>query len=410
MFSASLFPTLFRSLKLGALGLTAMTTAALAADDPQNWDAVRKEAEGQTVYFHAWGGQETINSYIEWVGDRLEDEYDITLKHVKVTDTANVVSQVLAEKSAGKTDDGSVDLVWINGENFASMKRNGLLFGPFAESLPNFKFVDVENKPSTRIDFTVPVEGLEAPWGMAKLNFLYDSARTPSAPKSAAELLEWAKGHPGRLTYASPPDFIGSTFLKQVLSEVTADPTELQKAPTAESYNRVTKPLWDYLDQLHPHLWREGRDFAANSTTQLQMFNDGEVDIHMSFSPFAAAAFIESGEAPETTRSFVFRDGTIGNTHFVAIPFNAAHKAAAMVTANFLMSPEAQARKHNPQYWGDPTVLDTTRLPDADKAAFAAIDLGAATLSPEELGPTLLEPHPDWILQLEQEWQIRYGQ
>ena len=251
------------------------------------------------------------------------------------------------------------------------------------------------------MDFTVPVEGLEAPWGMAKLNFLHDLARTPEVPLSAAELLEYAQKNPGRLTYASPPDFIGSTFLKQILSEVTPDPSELQKAPTTDSYNRVVKPLWDYLDRIHPYLWRKGKDFAANSTTQLQMFNDGEVDIHMTFSPFAAAAFIENGEAPETTRSFVFRNGTIGNTHFVAIPFNAAHKAAAMVTANFLISPEAQARKHNPRYWGDPTILDTTRLPEKDKAAFAAIDLGEATLSPEELGSTLLEPHPDWIIQLE---------
>jgi ABC-type uncharacterized transport system YnjBCD substrate-binding protein len=42
---------------------------------------------------------------------------------VKLDDTANAVAKVLAEKAAGKNEGGSVDLIWINGENFASMKR-----------------------------------------------------------------------------------------------------------------------------------------------------------------------------------------------------------------------------------------------------------------------------------------------
>jgi ABC-type uncharacterized transport system YnjBCD substrate-binding protein len=32
------------------------------------------------------------------------------------------------------------------------------------------------------------------------------------------------------------------------------------------------------------------------------------------------------------------------------------------VTANFLLSPEAQARKQDPKVWGDPTVLAMERL------------------------------------------------
>ena len=49
--------------------------------------------------------------------------------------------------------------------------------------------------------------------------------------------------------------------------------------------------------------------------------------------------------------------GTIGNTHFVAIPYNSSAKEGAQVVANFLLSPEAQARKLDPTVWGDPTVL-----------------------------------------------------
>ena len=86
-------------------------------------------------------------------------------------------------------------------------------------------------------------------------------------------------------------------------------------------------------------------------------------------------------------RSFTFPGGTLANTHFVAIPYNAAAKAGALVAADFLLSPEAQARKQDPKVWGDPTVLAVAKLDAADRARFDALDLGIATLKPDELGP-----------------------
>src|SRR5690606_2902706 len=112
------------------------------------------------------------------------------LIEVKLDDTATAVAKVVAEKAAGRDENGTVDLIWINGENFAAMKRQDLLLAPgWAEALPNRKYVDVENKPTILTDFTVPVDGLESPWGMAKLVFFYDSART-----SATELPKDADG------------------------------------------------------------------------------------------------------------------------------------------------------------------------------------------------------------------------
>ncbi|MEO1275020.1 MAG: ABC transporter substrate-binding protein, partial [Pseudomonadota bacterium] len=80
-----------------------------------------------------------------------------------------------------------------------------------------------------------------------------------------------------------------------------------------------------------------------------------------------------------------------------------------MVLANFLMSPEAQAEKQNPEVWGSFTVLDVAALPAEDKARFDALDLGIATLSPAALGAALPEPHPSWMVRIEQDWAERYG-
>ncbi len=402
-----------KRLLLAAAALAVMTLQTFAKDpDPAKWDDVLKEARGETVYFNAWGGAENINAYLQWAGSEIEKRYGVKLVHVKLDDTANAVAKVVAEKAAGRNDSGTVDLIWINGENFASMKRQDLLMSPgWAEKLPNWKYVDADDKPTIRTDFTIPVEGLESPWGMAKLVFFYDSAKSDSAglPKSAKELLEWAKKNPGRFSYPQPPDFIGSSFLKQVLSELVTDRALLQKPVDDASFEEVTKPLFAYLDELNPLLWRGGKAFPQNYPAMKQLLADGEVDIIFAFNPSEASGAIANGELPRTVRSFTFPAGTLANTHFVAIPYNAAAKAGALVLADFLISPEAQARKQDPKVWGDPTVLAVSKLDAEDKARFDALDLGVATLKPDELGPAIDEPHPSWMERLELEWKKRYG-
>ncbi|PLX38126.1 MAG: ABC transporter substrate-binding protein [Hyphomicrobiales bacterium] len=385
-------------------------SAAAADPDPANWDAVLSDARGKMIYWHAWGGEPRINAYIAWVSRSVEVLYGVRITQVKVEDTASVVSQVLAEKTAGKTEGGSVDLVWVNGENFAAMKRQGLLMDKgWADKLPNFAFVDVTGKPTVISDFTVPTDGLEAPWGMAQLVFYHDTARTAEPPRSVAALLEWAKANPGRFSYPQPPDFTGSTFLKQALAELVADPAVLQKPVDEADFDAVTAPLFAWLDELHPHLWRAGRAFPQNAAALRRLLADGETEIAFSFTQSEASSAIARGELPDTVRSFVFDKGTIGNSHFVAIPFNANSKAAAMVVANFLMSPKAQIEKQKPDVWGDFTVLDPSKLSDDDRAALDAIDLGPATLSPAELGAAIPEPHPSWMTRLEEAWTARYG-
>ena len=395
-------------LALAALLFAVLAPISASAADPADWPEVLRQARGQEVYWNAWGGDERINAYIAWVGDRVRAEYGVTLHHVKLSDTAEAVRTVLAEKTAGRRTGGSIDLVWINGENFKAMKDNGLLFGPFAEQMPNFRLVDVAAKPTTRLDFTVPTDGLEAPWGMARLVFIHDSATLPAPPRSMVALLDHARAHPGRIAYPAPPDYIGTTFLKQALYELAADPSVLLR-PAGENFDAVTAPLWTWLDALRPTLWRGGAIYPKTGPALIRLLDDGEIDLAISFSPAEASAAIAKGRLPATARTFVLDGGTIGNTHFVAIPFNATAREGAMAVANFLLSAEAQAAKQNPEIWGDDTVLGMDRLDPADRAIFTALPRGPATLAPEDLGRALPEPHPSWMTRIEEVWLSRYG-
>ena len=393
---------------LALIAALAAPVAALANPDPADWDAVMAEAQGQTVYWNAWGGSTTTNDFIAWVGERVAEDYGVTLEHVKLTDTADAVTRVLSERQAGEDTDGAIDMIWINGSNFAAMKEADLLFGPFAEQLPNWAVVDSEGK-TVQTDFTVPVEGYEAPWAMAQVVFMYDTADIAEPLGSMDEILAWAQSNPGRFTYPQPPDFLGSTFLKQALVDLLDDTSVLQEPATDETYADVTAPLWDYLDTLTPLLWREGQAYPATGPAQLQLIADGEVDLAISFSPGEATAAIANFQLPDTVRTFVLDKGTIGNASFVAIPYNSGSAAGAMIVANFLMSPEAQARAQDPNILGYGTVLNMDALAADERAAFDALELGIATLSPAELGSVQAEPHPSWMTRIADDWADRYG-
>jgi putative thiamine transport system substrate-binding protein len=376
------------------------------AQSASAWKAIENRARGQTVYFNAWAGSERINAYLQWAGAQVQQRFGVRLEHVKVTDTADVVKRVRGEKAAGKLADGTVDLVWINGENFLAMKREALLFGPFADSLPSFQYVDVVGKPTTRIDFSEPVDGLEAPWGMAQLTFYADSKKVPSPPRSMAALLAFARANPGRVTYPRPPDFHGTTFIKQALVESSTDRAALYKPVTPETLAKAAAPLWTYLDALHPHLWRAGKQFVQNNGAMRQMMNDGELLLGFTFNPNEAANEIAAKRMTESVQSYQFTSGTLGNTHFLAIPFNASAKEGAQVLANFLLSPEAQGRKADITQWGDPTVLAVDRLPPRERERFTAKPAAGQVA---QFAPAIPEPHGSWVDPLEKEWLRRYG-
>ena len=61
------------------------------------------------------------------------------------------------------------------------------------------------------------------------------------------------------------------------------------------------------------------------------MFADGEVVLNMTYDAYTTGIKIADGTYTDTTESFQFDKGTIGNTNFMAIAANSGNKAGAMV-------------------------------------------------------------------------------
>lgn len=375
--------------------------------DDQTWADILAEASGQTVNFYMWGGSDLINNWVTgYVATAVQEQYGITLNLVPVSDATEYINKVLGEKEAGQDSGGSVDLVWVNGENFRTMRQGELLYGNWSQFLPSSAYVNGAD-PSVANDFGFPVDGYESPYGKAQFVMIYDSARVAEPPRTIPALVEWIKANPGQFTYAAPPDFTGSAFVRHICYEAAGGYETLLGEFDQAVFDEAAAACWELLNEIEPFLWREGQTYPESRTRMQDLFANGEVSFDMAYNPAEASSLVENGRYPATTRTFVFDSGTIANTHYVAIPYNSDHKAAAMVVANFLLSPEAQLSKAQPENWGDLPVLDPALLPADLQAEFAAIPRGEATLSTEELSANRLpELQAPWLTAFEQGWEL----
>lgn len=366
------------------------------------WDEIVEAARGTTVTFYGWGGDENRNNWLNTtVADYVKEHYDIALEVVGM-DINDILSKLSGEKQAG-SETGSIDMIWINGENFYSAKDNGLLYGPFTGQLPNMEaYIDLED-PETLNDFCMPIEGYEAPYAKAQMVFFNDSAVTPEAPASAEELLEFCKKYPGKVTYPALPDFTGSAFVRNIIYELCGWEQFQDMEADYDTVKAAIEPALDYLRELNPYLWNEGKTFPESSTTVDAMFADGELVMNMSYGPFSVATGIAEGTYTDTTRTFVFDNGTIGNTNYMAIAFNSPNKAGAMVVINAILSAELQLTQY--EQLRELPVVSADKLSAEEQAAFDAVDLGQGVLSQAELLEHRLPEMPaDLVPVIEEIW------
>ena len=370
---------------LAALALLAACgtpPAAAAAPDPADWDAVLAQARGTTLDWYLYGGDDAINGFVEsYVTPELA-ELGVTLNAVPVTDTGDAVNKVLGEVQAGRTD-GTVDAIWINGENFATGKQAGLWFCGYPAALPNARYVDLAD-PAVATDFGTPVEGCEAAWQQASSALVYDSARLTPADVASLDALEsWARANPGRFTYPAPPDFTGSMVVRTFLYDTGGDPDSLPGPFDEARFAPVAERLTARLQALEPALWRGGATYPTSQDAVEQLYATGEISAYFTYGPGTVGNRVTDGTFPATTREAVPDVGNIGNVSNIAIPVNSPDKAAAMVLANLLQDPRTQLR-----FYADAGVypaIDVARTDPAVQEAFAAVQPSPSVLPLDQL-------------------------
>ena len=395
---------------LTALGLSACSSGSSSTASPtttasssSGFDSVLAEAKGQTVNWYMYGGDETINGFVNgYVATKLK-ALGVTLNQVKITDTVTAVDKVLAEKQAGKTD-GSVDAIWINGENFASGKQADAWYCGYDKGLPNAKYVNFDN-PAVANDFGLPVEGCESVWQQANSALVYDSAKlTADDVKSVSTLFAWAKAHPGQFTYPAPPDFTGSMAVRTFFYDTNGGPADFSGAFDATKYSPAATKLWNRLNELKPSLYKKGATYPAGQPDVEKLYANGEVGAFLTYAPGGVGEQVTKGVYPKTTREAVLDIGNISNYNFLSIPANSPHKAAAQVLQNVLLDPDTQLEFY--KLSGTFPALDLTKLSTEQQAAFAAVSTSESVLPLKDLSAHAQpELTSKYVTSIEKDWK-----
>ncbi|MCX6045476.1 MAG: ABC transporter substrate-binding protein [Chloroflexi bacterium] len=370
-----------------------------------NWDDVLSAAKGTTVNWFMWGGSDTINAHVDTaIGGPLKEQYGITLNRVPVENTADAVNKVLNEKAAGKAHGGSIDLIWINGENFRTLKEANLLYGPFTDLLPNRKFVNWDN-PALAYDFGQKVDGYEAPWASFQWVMEYNTKNVQTPPKTFEALKTWIAQHPGRFTYPAPPNHVGSAFVRQLFYWAAGSPDIFLQEFDQAAYDKVAPQVWDYLNAIKPNLWHAG-DTYPELAAMTDLIANGEIDFNMEYDANRASTYIKSGQYPDSMRTFVFDSGTLANVSYVGIPYNANNPAGALVLANLLASPDYQIALTDPETGlGWMVAIDPTRLSAEEQAQLAKTPRGVATLPSDVLSSHAIpEARASWVKPIDDGW------
>ncbi|MGN6243412.1 MAG: ABC transporter substrate-binding protein [Motilibacteraceae bacterium] len=397
------------ALLLSACGGSGSSAAASKALDPADWSSVLAAAKGQTVNWYMYGGDDNLNGYVNGYVKKKAAEAGVTLNEVKINDTVEAVNKVLGEKQAGKTSGGSVDLIWINGENFATGKQADLWYCGYPQKVPNATYYDFGD-PSLSTDFGVPVDDCEAPWNRAQSVLVYDSAKVKADDVDTVDkLTTWVAAHPGKFTYPAPPDFTGSMAVRTFAYNAAGGYQNIP-AYSQQSYDQLAPKVWSELNGLEKNLWRGGSTYPKDQPSVTKLYGDGEIDAFLSYDSGSISAQVDKGAFPATTRELVFEEGTIGNVNYVSIPKNAGHLAGAMVVANILMSPDAQYEKlaNPPGYY---PALDVDKLDATDKQKFTSLKTPESQLPFSEQTKNANPELPKaWLEALEKGWTAEVEQ
>lgn len=381
--------------------LSACVSDSVPDLDVQNykWETVESLSKGSIVTMYMWGGSEILNQYMTGViAPVLKKRNDITLEIVPVTDIKDTINKIIVEKQANRNR-GSVDVLWLNGENFKLIKDVKGLWGAFAGRLPVMKYI---NSMTMKTDFGTPIENLEVPWGEAQFNFIYNG-EGPVPFTDAKSLLEYVMNNPGRFTYPAIPDFIGSAFVRNIAIDIIGYDNIVKM--NDEEFQQSLAQVWQFFNKIKPYLWKKGQNYPENFGKLDLLFQNDNIDITMSYTISQVTTSIARGDYPKNSKSFLLDDGTLFNNHYLSIPWNAPNKAGALYLINYLLEKDTQIQRLDDSVLGWSSVLDLKKISAEDRVQIEQNSQGVGMVSSQEMiNKRVFELTPKQLEIIEKGW------
>ena len=333
-----------------------------------SWNDITMASYGQSVAVYMYGPSAASFWVKNWLSRQVREEYAITLNVTEISTTVSAVNIVTSEcdsdcqASEEGVSGGSVDMIWINGDNFYNMKSGGYLYGPWAQRVPSAANFDW-TADDIAYDFGEPTQGYEMPFNKAQLVLVYNKTKigSDSIPQSMPELVAALDGsntsHPlyGKFSYPAPPDFTGAAFLRMFLYAFGGGVSTFDGEYNAGTYSSHASTVMAQLLAMEPGIYQTGGGpyYCSSLADCNTLFLNGQIAMTMSYNPGVAGANIAAGIwSGEHVDSYVPNSGSIANNNFWTIPKNANNKLPAIVVANYVASMGAQFnRRGNSNRW-----------------------------------------------------------
>ena len=258
-------------------------------------------------------------------------------------------AKIQAQQAAGKVD---IDLVLTGTDALAAGLDQGLWIdlAQHKASLPDLEAILLPQ--AFKMQGLAKDQGVVVTYYPSGPLIEYMPERVPTPPKTAAELLEWAKANPNKFMYARPANSgPGRTFLMGL-------PYLLGDSDPLDPVNGWAK-TWEYLKAIGEHI-----EYYGTGTTQtMKELGEGTRDIVVSTTGWdinpRALGIVPTEAKVGKLEGFHW----VTDAHYAVIPKGVSDEKIAVLLdiINFVLQPKQQAIAYDQGYfYPGPAVKDVT--------------------------------------------------
>lgn len=250
------------------------------------------------------------------------------------TGAQSLSDRIIAAKKAGQTNT-DYDLVELGADsidNYLAQGGDDMFVTLDTDKIPNTANLAISD--AYRMDISMPYRG-------TTVVLAYNSETVPNPPKTAEELYQWIKDHPGRFAYNTPSSGgAGGSFV--VTSVYNFLPEEALTSQD-ESWKDQWTQGFDLLKELHPYMYQSSGSVVYPNKNQgtMDLLAAKEVDMIPAWADMMLSQ-IKQGTMPDTMKITQIDPAFTGNTVGLSIPSIGSNEEGALAFINYMLSPEAQ--------------------------------------------------------------------
>ncbi|OXM87620.1 extracellular solute-binding protein [Paenibacillus rigui] len=241
----------------------------------------------------------------------------------------STLDRLIAAKQAGQKS-GNIDLYEAGLSDVTKGIKEDLWGAVDTQKIPNLGKVDE--------GFLKDLKNNAIPYRASAVILAYNSAKVQTPPKTANELYDWIRKHPGRFAYNDPSTGgAGDSFVQTAIYNFLPAEAMRNSDPGIMSQ-------WDkgfaLLKELKPYMYQKGV-FPKKNQGTLDLLANGEVDMIPAWSDMALEQ-LNKKLLPDTVKMTQIDPAFTGGPTYLMVPKLSEHSESINKFLDFVLSPEAQ--------------------------------------------------------------------